>query len=34
VIVYDPDQGERELPLVAFLIAWELKSNLAIIVDK
>ena len=34
VTVYDPDQGERILPLGAFLKAWELKRNLAIIVDK
>jgi len=34
VTVYDPDQGERVLPLGAFLKAWELKRNLAIIVDK
>ncbi|HEY6403961.1 MAG TPA: hypothetical protein VI479_21240 [Blastocatellia bacterium] len=34
VTVYDPDQGERALPLGAFLKAWELKRNLAIIVDK
>ena len=34
VTVYDPDQGERQLPLGAFFKAWELKSNLAIIVDK
>ena len=32
--VYDPDQGERVLPWGAFLKAWELKRNLAIIVDK
>ena len=32
--VYDPDQGERILPWGAFLKAWELKRNLAIIVDK
>jgi ABC-type bacteriocin/lantibiotic exporter with double-glycine peptidase domain len=34
VTVYDPDRGERLLPLGAFLKAWELKRNLAIIVDK
>jgi ABC-type bacteriocin/lantibiotic exporter with double-glycine peptidase domain len=34
VTVYDPDQGERLLPMGAFLKAWELKRNLAIIVDK
>jgi hypothetical protein len=34
VTVYDPDQGERRLPLGPFLKAWELKRNLAIIVDK
>jgi ABC-type bacteriocin/lantibiotic exporter with double-glycine peptidase domain len=34
VAVYDPDQGERLLPIGAFFKAWELKSNLAIIVDK
>ena len=34
VTVYDPDQGERLLPIGAFFRAWELKSNLAIIVDK
>src|SRR5215468_10123189 len=34
VTVYDPDQGERLLPLDAFLKAWELKRNLAIIIDK
>ncbi|HZF39337.1 MAG TPA: cysteine peptidase family C39 domain-containing protein [Blastocatellia bacterium] len=34
VTVYDPDQGERLLPMDAFLKAWELKRNLAIIVDK
>jgi hypothetical protein len=34
VTVYDPDLGERLLPLGAFLRAWELKQNLAIIVDK
>ncbi|HEU0186051.1 MAG TPA: cysteine peptidase family C39 domain-containing protein [Blastocatellia bacterium] len=34
VTVYDPDHGERVLPLGAFLKAWELKRNLAIIVDK
>ena len=34
VTVYDPDQGERILPMGAFLKAWELKLNLAIIVDK
>jgi ABC-type bacteriocin/lantibiotic exporter with double-glycine peptidase domain len=34
VAVYDPDQGERLLPLGAFFKAWELKRNLAIIVDK
>jgi ABC-type bacteriocin/lantibiotic exporter with double-glycine peptidase domain len=32
--VYDPAQGERLLPLDAFLKAWELKRNLAIVVDK
>ncbi|MBO0859502.1 MAG: hypothetical protein J2P21_13665 [Chloracidobacterium sp.] len=32
--VYDPDQGERILPWGAFLKAWALKRNLAIIVDK
>lgn len=34
VAVYDPDQGERLLPIGIFLKAWELKRNLAIIVDK
>jgi len=34
VTVYDPDQGERLLPLGAFFKAWELKRNLAIIVDR
>lgn len=34
VTVYDPDQGERLLPIGAFFRAWELKRNLAIIVDK
>ena len=34
VTVYDPDQGERLLPIGAFYRAWELKRNLAIIVDK
>jgi ABC-type bacteriocin/lantibiotic exporter with double-glycine peptidase domain len=34
VTVYDPDQGERLLPIGAFFKAWELKRNLAIIVDK
>jgi ABC-type bacteriocin/lantibiotic exporter with double-glycine peptidase domain len=34
VSVYDPDQGERLLSISAFFKAWELKSNLAIIVDK
>jgi len=34
VAVYDPDQGERLLPLGAFFKAWELKRNLAIIVDE
>jgi ABC-type bacteriocin/lantibiotic exporter with double-glycine peptidase domain len=33
VTVYDPDQGERLLPIGAFLKAWELKRNLAIVVD-
>jgi ABC-type bacteriocin/lantibiotic exporter with double-glycine peptidase domain len=33
VAVYDPDQGERLLPIGAFFKAWELKLNLAIIVD-
>jgi ABC-type bacteriocin/lantibiotic exporter with double-glycine peptidase domain len=33
VTVYDPDQGERLLPIGAFFKAWELKLNLAIIVD-
>jgi ABC-type bacteriocin/lantibiotic exporter with double-glycine peptidase domain len=34
VAVYDPDQGERLLPLGAFFKAWELQCNLAIIVDE
>ena len=34
VTVYDPDQGERLLPIGAFFRAWELNGNLAIIVDK
>lgn len=34
VTVYDPDQGERLLPIGAFFKAWELNGNLAIIVDK
>jgi ABC-type bacteriocin/lantibiotic exporter with double-glycine peptidase domain len=34
VTVYDPDQGERLLPIGAFFKAWELQRNLAIIVDK
>ncbi len=34
VTVYDPDQGERLLPIGAFFKAWDLKRNLAIIVDK
>jgi ABC-type bacteriocin/lantibiotic exporter with double-glycine peptidase domain len=34
VTVYDPDQGERLLPIGAFFKAWELNRNLAIIVDK
>jgi ABC-type bacteriocin/lantibiotic exporter with double-glycine peptidase domain len=34
VTVYDPDQGERLLPIGAFFKAWELKRNLAVIVDK
>jgi ABC-type bacteriocin/lantibiotic exporter with double-glycine peptidase domain len=34
VTVYDPDQGERLLPIGAFFKAWELKRNLAIIVDR
>jgi ABC-type bacteriocin/lantibiotic exporter with double-glycine peptidase domain len=34
VTVYDPDQGERLLPIGAFFKAWELKRNLSIIVDK
>jgi ABC-type bacteriocin/lantibiotic exporter with double-glycine peptidase domain len=34
VTVYDPDQGERLLPIVAFFKAWDLKRNLAIVVDK
>jgi ABC-type bacteriocin/lantibiotic exporter with double-glycine peptidase domain len=34
VTVYDPDQGERLLPIGDFFRAWELKRNLAIIVDK
>lgn len=34
VTVYDPDQGERLLPIGAFFKAWDLKCNLAIIVDK
>jgi ABC-type bacteriocin/lantibiotic exporter with double-glycine peptidase domain len=34
VTVYDPDQGERLLPIGAFFRAWELKRNLTIIVDK
>jgi ABC-type bacteriocin/lantibiotic exporter with double-glycine peptidase domain len=34
VAVYDPDQGERLLPLGAFFKAWELNCNLAIIVDE
>lgn len=34
VTVYDPDQGERLLPIGAFFKAWELKLNLAIIVDR
>ncbi|HEY9436883.1 MAG TPA: cysteine peptidase family C39 domain-containing protein [Blastocatellia bacterium] len=33
VTVYDPDQGERLLPIGAFFKAWELKLNLAIIVE-
>jgi ABC-type bacteriocin/lantibiotic exporters, contain an N-terminal double-glycine peptidase domain len=33
VAVYDPDQGERLLPIGAFFKAWELKLNLAIIVE-
>ena len=32
--VYDPDQGERLLPIGDFFRAWELNGNLAIIVDK
>src|SRR5262245_6905221 len=31
VTVYDPDQGERLLPIGAFFKAWELNRNLAII---
>ena len=34
VTVYDPDQGERLLPIGAFFKAWDLKRNLAVIVDK
>jgi hypothetical protein len=34
VTVYDPDQGERLLPIGAFFKAWELKRNLAIVVDR
>jgi len=34
VTVYDPDQGERVLAIGAFFKAWDLKRNLAIIVDK
>jgi ABC-type bacteriocin/lantibiotic exporter with double-glycine peptidase domain len=34
VTVYDPDQGERLLPIDAFFKAWDLKRNLAIIVDE
>lgn len=34
VTVYDPDQGERLLPIGAFFKAWNLKRNLAIVVDK
>jgi ABC-type bacteriocin/lantibiotic exporter with double-glycine peptidase domain len=34
VTVYDPDQGERLLPIGAFFKAWGLNRNLAIIVDK
>jgi ABC-type bacteriocin/lantibiotic exporter with double-glycine peptidase domain len=34
VAVYDPDQGARLLPTGAFFKAWDLKCNLAIIVDK
>jgi ABC-type bacteriocin/lantibiotic exporter with double-glycine peptidase domain len=34
VTVYDPDEGERLLPLGAFFKAWESKRNLAIIVDR
>ena len=34
VTVFDPDQGERLLPIGAFFKAWDLKRNLAIIVDR
>lgn len=34
VTVYDPNQGERLLPLHAFIKAWKLKHYLTIIVDK
>ena len=34
VQVYDPDQGEVFLPHQIFNIAWELKRNLAIIVEE
>lgn len=34
VTVYDPDQGERLLPISAFFKAWDLKRNLAIVVDR
>lgn len=33
VTVYDPDSGERCLPLDPFLKAWRLKRNLTIIVE-
>jgi ABC-type bacteriocin/lantibiotic exporter with double-glycine peptidase domain len=34
VTVFDPLKGERALPLQAFITAWALRHNLAIIVKK
>ena len=34
IIVYDPAKGERTLSAQAFTVAWECRSNIAIIVDR
>jgi ABC-type bacteriocin/lantibiotic exporter with double-glycine peptidase domain len=34
IIVYDPAHGERTLSMQTFTVAWECRSNVAIIVDR